>query len=207
MKNVKKLLRISLVTTVCGIAATAVQAQQSPQAPAPRILVVQIQMVVQGSKVGKDIARQIMEYQKQAEAEFKGRQTALQQEQQKLQQQKSLLSAAAFAQKTKDFQSKVAGLQQFGDTKRNLIQGGSYKAQQAIDAALHPILDAILKAHGANLMMERSTIIDSNIDIDATSEAIKRLDQAMPTYKVQLVPLPPEIAAQVAAAAAQQQQR
>lgn len=213
MTNPKTLLQITFAAAIvaAGFVGTAAQAQQQPpqsqQAPAPRILVIESARVVQNSKVGKEIARQIMVYQKQAEADFNGRRVALQKEQQDLQQKSAILSKAALAQKQKDFQAKVNALQQFGDTKRSLIQGGAYKAQMAVEAAMRPIFDAVLKAHGANLLVEKNYIMASNINIDATDEVVRRLDAALPTLKVELVPLPANVAAAAQAAAAQQQQQ
>jgi hypothetical protein len=66
-----------------------------------------------------------------------------------------------------------------------------------MEQALGPILQGIMKERGANLLLDRSAVVlgtDSTIDI--TGVAVQRLNQKMPSLKVDLVPPPPGMVAQ-----------
>jgi len=44
---------------------------------------------------------------------------------------------------------------------------------------------------GANMMLDRNAVILGSNDVDITGLTIQRLNEKLPTLKVELVPLPP----------------
>ena len=160
--------------------------------PQPKILVIDRSGVLRGSKVGQDISHQVQGYTQSAEAELKGEADGLRKEQAALQQQIAILAPDVKAQKIRAFQAKQTAFQQKVQQRQQQIQYGVYLARQQIDKALGPIIQGIMQERGANLLLDRSAIIygtDANFDI--TRVAIQRLDQKLPSVKVQLVTPPP----------------
>lgn len=155
--------------------------------PSPKILVIDRNAILANAKVGKDIVRQVNEYTKKAQAEFKGESEALQREGQQLQQQVAILSASVKAQKVKAFQNKETAFQAKVEKRQNQIQGGVMQARQKVEQALGPILQGIMAERGANLLLDRGAVIYGTIDVDITGVAIQRLDQKMTSVKVELV--------------------
>jgi Skp family chaperone for outer membrane proteins len=172
-------------------AATKPHAATSASVPAPRIIVIDRQAILRASKVGQDIVRQVNAYTTQAETEFKAQNEALQRESQSLQQQVAILAPDVRAQKIKAFQQKEALFKQKVDARQSLIQGGVLKARQQVEQALGPILQGIMNERGANLLLDRAAVVLGMVDIDVTRQAVQRLDQKLPTVKVQLVAAPP----------------
>jgi Skp family chaperone for outer membrane proteins len=219
MKMTRYTKNLSLKAAVAGVVLSAAffaspaSAQQQPQSP--RIAIVEMDRVLQESKVGKDIKRQLDGFAKAADGEFKSRSDALKAEQGKLAQQGAILSASAKAQKEKEFKAKVASFEADFRKRQQLIQGGQYQALQVVRKKLGDIVQAAMKARGANLLMEKAAFvaIQDPDKYEITKDLIQRLDQAMPALKVNLTPLPPEILAaaqrqaQMQAAQQQQQQR
>jgi outer membrane protein len=159
--------------------------------PAPRIIVIDRSAILRASKVGQDIVRQVNSFTVQAETEFRAQNDALQRESQALQQQVAILAPDVRAQKIKAFQAKEAGFKQKVDTRQSLIQGGVLMARQQVEQALAPILQGIMQERGANLLLDRAAVVLGIVDIDVTRLAVQRLDQRLPTVKVQLVAPPP----------------
>lgn len=155
--------------------------------PSPKILVIDRNAILANSKVGKDIVRQVNEYTKKAQTDFKSESDALQREGQQLQQQIAILSASVKAQKVKAFQNKETAFQAKVEKRQNQIQGGVLQARQKVEQALGPILQGIMAERGANLLLDRGAVIFGTIDVDITGVAIQRLDQKMTTVKVELV--------------------
>ena len=178
---------------VAGLALPASAAGPQPQGtPAPKILVIDRTIILRASKAGQDVVRQVNAYTQQLEKDFKGQGAALRAQYQALQQQMAILSADVKARKVKDFQARQASLQAQAQKRQTLIQGGFFKARQQMEQALGPILQGIMKERGANLLLDRSAVVlgtDSSIDI--TAVAVQRLNQKLPTIKVELVPPPP----------------
>jgi outer membrane protein len=165
--------------------------------PAPKILVIERNAILRASKVGQDIVRQVTAYTRSAEGEFRAQGNALQTEGRALQQQVAILAPDVKAKKIRDFQAKQAAFQRKVEARQGLIQGGVFKARQQVEGALGPILKGIMQERGANLLFDRSAVLYSTLNIDITGVAIQRLDQKMPSVKVQLVALPAGLQAQL----------
>jgi len=158
--------------------------------PAPKIIVVDRQAILRASSVGQDIVRQVNAYTQSAEKEFKAQQDALQKESQTLQQQVAILAPDVRAQKIRAFQAKEAAFKQKVEARQSLIQGGVMKARQQVEAALGPILQGIMQQRGANILLDRAAIVLGMVDIDVTRLTVERLNQKLPSVKVQLVSAP-----------------
>lgn len=188
--------------TACGALAAAPKPGGPPPAstgvPAPKILVIDRNAILRASKVGQDIVRQVNGYTQSAESSFRAEGDALQKEGRALQQQVAILAPDVKAKKIRDFQNKQAAFQRKVEARQGLIQGGVFKARQQVEAALGPILKGIMMERGANLLLDRSSIVLGTVNIDITSIAVQRLDQKMPTVKVDLVALPAGLQAQLA---------
>ncbi len=161
--------------------------------PAPRIAVIEGDRIMRDSKVGQDVQRQINELGKQAQADINQRKTALEKEQEQMKQQSAILSASAKAQKEKEFNAKVAEFEKYASNKEQLIQGGIYKAQQTVNSTMRGVMEALMTERGANMLMEKNAFMTVSNDMDITDEAIGRLDEMLPSLKVELTPLPPEV--------------
>jgi outer membrane protein len=191
-------LVVALVATA-SLAQAPAPAPNKPHAaapaagavPAPRIIVVDRSAILRGSSVGQDIVRQVNAYTQSAEREFKAQQDSLQKESQTLQQQVAILAPDVRAQKIKAFQAKEAVFKQKVEARQSLIQGGVLKARQQVEAALGPILQGIMQERGANILLDRAAIVLGMVNIDVTQLTIQRLNQKLPTVKVQLVNAPP----------------
>ncbi|HEY0281778.1 MAG TPA: OmpH family outer membrane protein [Rhizomicrobium sp.] len=154
-------------------------------APTARILMINMRQVMEASKVGQDIRRQVELLKQQASKELNGEGAALKNEETQLQQQAAILAPDVKARRIKDFQVRATAFQQKIQKRGNLIQGGVLKAQQQIEQALGPILEGIMKERGATLLLDRSSILLAPNSIDVTQLVVQRLDMKMPTVKVE----------------------
>jgi outer membrane protein len=107
------------------------------------------------------------------------------------QRQAAILSNDVKSRKLKELEARRAGLQAQAQKKQNLIQGGFIKARQQVEQALGPILQGIMAERGANLLLDRNAVVLGTVDVDITGLAVQRLNQKMPSLKVELVPPPP----------------
>jgi outer membrane protein len=200
-------VRATLVVAIFALAVSAASAAPpgAPKpppsgaggVPAPKILVIDRNAILRASKVGQDIVRQVTAYTRSAESEFRAQGNALQTEGRALQQQVAILAPDVKAKKIRDFQGKQAAFQRKVEARQGLIQGGVFKARQQVEGALGPILQGIMQERGANLLFDRSAVLYSTLNIDITGVAIQRLDQKMPSAKVQLTALPAGLQAQL----------
>lgn len=160
--------------------------------PQPKILVIDRTAVLRASKVGQDVVRQVNVYTQQAEASLKAEGASLRQQGDALKQQLAILAADVKARKIKEFEARQAGLQGEAQKKQTLIQGGFIKARMTIERTLGPILQGIMVERGANLLLDKqSVLMGTDPALDITRVAVQRLDQKLPSLKVELVAPPP----------------
>jgi Skp family chaperone for outer membrane proteins len=187
----RKILASGIVAGAFLLTALAPLGASAANLPAPKIVVIDRSAVLRASKVGQDIVRQINAYTEQAEKDLRAQGFALQRDGKAFQQQAAILSADLKNRKLKDLEARRAGLQAQAQKKQSLIQGGFIKARQQVEQALGPILQGIMAERGANLLLDRNAVVLGTVDVDITGLAVQRLNQKMPTLKVELVPPPP----------------
>jgi Skp family chaperone for outer membrane proteins len=156
------------------------------------------------SKVGQNIVQQVNAYTQAAEKEFKGTAASLRSQQSQLQQQVAILAPDVKAKKIKAFEGQQQAFQQKVQMRQAQIQGGVAQARQQVEAALGPILQQLMAERHANLLLDRQAIVLGTVNVDITGAAVQRLDQKLPTLKVQLVTPSPQMLQQMRA---QQQQQ
>jgi len=180
-----------------GAPAGAASAVQTP-----RIIVIDRQQLLQRSAAGKDIFTQTQTLSKQLETQLRTEETALQSEAVQLQQQLAILAADVRAQREKDFSAKQQAFQGRVQQRQAQIQASFNQAARQVEVALDPILQAIMRERGANMVLDRSAVIVATSDVDVTPLALQRLDRALPRVKVDLAAAPAAPAAGAPAAAA-----
>jgi outer membrane protein len=197
-RRAKAVAGIAVAAAFISLAANAAiaQGQPKPAAPAgvpePKILVIDRGMVMRASKVGQDIGHQVQGYTQSAESELKGEADSLRKEEASLQQQVAILAPDVRNQKINAFKAKQTAFQQKVQQRQQQIQYGVFLARQQLDKALGPIIQGIMQERGANLLLDRNAVVyGTNAAFDITPVAIQRLDQKLPSVKVQLVSPPP----------------
>jgi len=198
MTNLSRTARALVAASVLTLVAPAYAAGPPPAAgtPNPKILVIDRAAILRGSVVGQNIMKQVQALTVAAEQGLKARDVALRSEGQALQQQLAILAPAVKAAKIKAFEAKQAALQADVQKQQGLIQGGVLKARQQVEQALGPILQALMQERGANLLLDRNAVVLGTVNVDITKDAIARLNQKLPTVKVELTALPPGVAPQ-----------
>ena len=183
-----------------ALAAPAPAAAAAGGPPTPRIIVIDRTYILQRSSAGQEMMTQAQTLSKAAETQFKTEETALATEAGQLQQQLAIMAPDVRDQKEKDFTAKQVAFQGRVQQRQAEIQAGFNKAARQVEVALEPILKTLMVERGANMVLDRSSVILSTVDIDVTPIAVQRLDKSLPHVKVELTPVPPGAAAAAAAA-------
>jgi Skp family chaperone for outer membrane proteins len=189
----KKLLTVALL----ALASTPVLAAPPP---APKVVVLDRVGILQFSKVGRSVAQQLQALNTQTKASFEAQQKSLAAESQQLRQQVAVMAADQRQKKEDAFNAKVRGIEESTQRRATQIQQAGQVAQAAVAQALGPIVEALVKERGANMVLDKQAVVFSNNNaFDITPEAISRLDAKMSNYKVVLgapMPTAPAAAAQ-----------
>jgi Skp family chaperone for outer membrane proteins len=187
MKN-GKIARTWLAAAAALFVVGATSYASAQDAPAAKVIVVDLREVQKSSKAGQDFARQVETMRADLEADKQKLEKQAADAEQELGRQKAILSDAAFEEKRK------AAAQQFADSRNNLqdkanrVQVALANADRDLQSALNPIYNALLSKYGANIMLDRSVIVQTGQVTDVTREVISQLDSKMPTIKLSMPP-------------------
>ena len=178
-----------------GLAFAALALSAAPvlaDPPQPKIVVLDRAAILQFSKVGQDIARQMQAYANQAKADLQGQGRSLQAEGRALQQQVAILSPDVKEKRLEAFRAKEQALQGAAQRKDEQLKAGFAQARMTMEQALGPILQQLVKERGANLVLDKQAVVFANAaGFDITGDAINRLNQKLPSIKVNLNAAPP----------------
>lgn len=175
--------RLALAPSLC-LAAPAFAADLLPP---PRIVVLDKVAIMQSSKVGQDIARQVKLYADQAERDLQGQSNALDAQAQSLQQQGATLAPAERQKRFDDVQAQEQALDVAAHAKDDQTQAGFRQAREAVEQALGPILADVMQEMAADIVLDKQAVVSLRLgSYDITPDVIGRLDVMMPRYKVSL---------------------
>ena len=195
-----------MVSAIAALAVAFGALSYAQSAPAGGgVIIVDRNAIFNESKAGQDITKQILDLRKTIGDDLGKKEDKLKLEEDQLRGQQSLLTQEAFQAKVKEAQDKQIALQKEADDKSRQLQTAILTAQNKIQQAVSPILDDLRKEKQAYLMIDRAAVVKGDADLDVTAAAIDRLNQKLPTVKVDLAPLPAAQAAGKPAAPAAQQ--
>ena len=170
-----------------GLAAALFVTPALADPPQPKIVVIDRAAIMQFSKVGQDIAKQMQVYANQAKNDLSAQGKALQAEGRNLQQQVAILAPDVKQKRLDAFRAKEEALQGAAQRKDEQLKVAFGQARQAMEAQLGPILQQLVKERGANLVLDKQAVVFANANgFDITADAINRLNQKLPAYKVNL---------------------
>jgi Skp family chaperone for outer membrane proteins len=155
--------------------------------PDPVLLVVDKAAIVQTSKAGQDIGRQVQAYAQAARAQLDPQARALRADEAALKAQLGSLSVEERQRRVTALEAKERAFQQQAAQKDALVKQAVAQAQKQLSAKMGPILKQIMDERHANMILDKQAVmfgLDSSLDVSA--EAVKRLDAAMPSLQVQL---------------------
>ncbi len=169
---------------------TATSALADP--PQAKIVVIDRAAIMQFSKVGQDIAKQMQTYASQAKNDLSAQGKALQAEGRNLQQQVAILAPDVKQKRLDAFRAKEEALQGAAQRKDEQLKVAFAQARAAMEQQLGPILQQLVKERGANLVLDKQAVVFANANgFDITGDAINRLNQKLPSFKINLNAPPP----------------
>lgn len=179
-------------TLILTLALAGISTAALADPPQPKIVVLDRAAIMQFSKAGQDIAKQIQAYSTQAKADLQNQGRALESEERTLQQQVAILAPDVKAKRVAAFQAKQAALQAQVQKKDEQMRYAFAQARQQMEAKLGPILQGLVKAHGANMVLDKQAVVFATQGgFDITGDAINQLNQQLPTLKVNFNVTPP----------------
>jgi len=154
------------------------------------ILVVDMQRIQRDAAAAKSVREQSATMRAELEATVGERARAISLEEAELAELRERLTAAEFRARVREFEKKVFANRDFAQQGSAKLQTVRAQASNRLRREIAPILAQLLRERRAQLMLDKSQVILSADTLDVTDEALKRLDEAMPTMLLTPPPVP-----------------
>lgn len=165
--------------------AGPVYAQKMPPAVAA---VIDYQRITREAVAFKNAREQLDKYRAGLQGEVAKDEERLRNEEQELVRQRTVLAPEAFEQRRRDFEKKVTELQRSAQERSRSFEQVYNNVSGDIRKVLAGIVADIGKERGFNIVFDRAMLSYRADNLDITDEVLKRLDQKLPTVKIDLPP-------------------
>ena len=172
-------------------AAAAQEAAQDEIVRIPRIGIVDLQQILRDSVAAQAVRTEIEGRQNAYREEISTRETTLRGQQAELERQRTILSAAAFAEREAAFTRSVETLQrEVGERNRALEESLSYGMQQVQVAALRVIAE-IADEMSLGLVLDKSQLLLVAKGLEFSDRVVARLNEELPSVSTSPPPSEP----------------
>ena len=160
-------------------------AQPAPL-PAPVILIVDLQQILQEAKAAKGVQAIINQEYSSYTKEVSQQEDELQKARGDLERQRTILAPEAFNTRARDLQQRYDELGQVVQGRRQSLQQSLNEAMLQVKNAALAVIADIVKERKANLVIEKQAVVFEADGMDVTADAVARLDQKLTSVPVNL---------------------
>lgn len=170
------LLGMIMSGMVSAVMTMPLMAQDTGDNPV-KIAVIDINGVLEQSMAIKKIRAIIDEENQKFLASTEEQQQALRSEEQELEAQRQILDETEFNRRLKQFQDKVASLQQKLQRQRREFDLSLQQANDQLRKLLYQIIADISKENGYTLVIQKQNVVLYDLSIDISDTALLRLNE------------------------------
>lgn len=183
-------LTFALALFVAGAIFSGQSEAQAQEVAAAKIILVDFNRVTGDSQVGQDVNSQIQQQASRIqtfETNLVGKFDAEEDELKRLQ---TVIAPDAWEERVRTWnQKKVTGQRQSDALRKNLQQVGQ-QAQLEIVRVLRPIVNSVMTAKGATMVLDTSVVWRSAAGYDFTTDVVEGLNRDLASYKLTFMDIP-----------------
>lgn len=187
MKFVMKTAIALVALALSALPGLALAQAAGGKVPPSIIAVIDSQRVNREAAALKNARQQLEQFRFNFQSEIAKEEEKLRAEEQEIARQRSVLSPEAFEQRRQAFQAKVIELQKRIQERSQSLEKMLNGVREQVTVQVIEILKGLATERGFNMVLDRAQVqIFIGDSIDITPEVLKRLDQRLPTVKVNL---------------------
>ncbi len=155
----------------------------------PVILIVDQARLIGTSKAGKSIAEQMKSLQDTANKQLESEIGRIIKETEELKSKQGSMGDKAYLDQAKKLALQQNNIPVLRDIKVRELSLSEQKAIGEVSKVMRPILEEIVNARGATVLLDRSAVMYASTDTDITDEVLTKLDAKITSVKVEQVSL------------------
>ena len=150
-----------------------------------KIVVMDMKFILNQSKAGKGAQDELKKlFNKNAE-KFKKIEKDLKNEESDLLKKKNILSKEDYAKKSNELRKKVMGCQTERRAALDKITSLRAKSRQTLVKRIEPIVDNYIKENNISIVMDKKNMIGGLTEYDITKTIVEKLNQELPSLKLE----------------------
>lgn len=169
-----------------AVAPSIMARAQQPVLPPPVILIVDMGEILQQAKAAKQIQAALNQRYSVYSKEVAQQEDALQKGSAELERQRTVMAPDAYNLRARELQQRYDALGKAVQAKRQALQQSLNEAMGKVKVVALEVVADIVKERRANLVLEKGAVVYEPEGMDVTADAIKRLDQKLPSVAVSL---------------------
>jgi outer membrane protein len=166
--------------------AAPLHAQQAPVLPPPVILIVDMAEILQQAKAAQEVHAILNKQYTAYSKEVAEQEDELQKGGTELERQRTVMAPDTYNARARELQQRYDELGKSVQAKRLAMQQSLNEAMDKVKNAALGVVADIVKERKANLVLEKQAVVYEPEGMDVTADAIKRLDQKLPSVPVNL---------------------
>ncbi len=172
-------------------AAPAPAAAGSGEAPpAPSLLIVDTEKVLSEAHAMKGLQSQVESQQQALQKEFAKKNEDLRSAEAELRKEQGTIANEAFQDKVHAFEKRVAEVQRDAASRKQSLEQGFNESLGKVKHALVEVVRDIASERHANMVMQATQFLIFDPSFDASVDALRRLDQKLPSVQLVLAKVP-----------------
>lgn len=177
---------LAVVIGVLGVSRA--EAQTVPKLEPVSLAVIDFRGVLAKSDAAKGIRKTIEGRRAEFREKFAQIEKQLRDEQQTLTQQRAIITADAFEQRARELKSRARAAQQEAQAGNQLLKRAFDKSMDKVQKELFRVVAEVAEEAGAGVVLFRSAIVIAVKKLEISQEALKRLNEKLPTVEVVFEP-------------------
>lgn len=165
-------------------AAAAPAAAKGDPLKSPIVAVVDVQRIMQESSASKGIQKAIESQRDSYQKEIQTLEDKLQNAENELRKQQTVLAPDAFAAKRRDFEKQVADVQRTVQERKRTLDTAFNDAMTHVQKTMLDIVQDLADERGANVVIPRNLLVLFASNLDVTEAVLERLNKQLPSVPV-----------------------
>jgi outer membrane protein len=171
--------------------ATQPAAGSAEAPPMPAMLIVDTEKVLSEAKAMKGLQAQVEGQQQALQKEFAKKQEDLRSAETELRKEQGSTPNEAFQDKVHAFEKRVAEVQRDAASRKQALEQGFNESLAKVKRALVEVVRDIASERHANMVLQATPFMIFDPSYDASADALRRLDQKVPSVQLVLAKVPP----------------
>jgi len=182
-----KLLALGAVALIAVVSSASAQAAAPApavaQGPAiPGVCVFSVNQTIGASAVGGYIRTRLDQIVAQVKAELNPEDASIATDVKALEAQRASLDAATYQSRGQALQGRINALREKADLRQREVKATEDKALNRVAQELEPIAQSLYQAHRCSILLDRTSVMMANTEMDLTPSAVTALNAKLQQF-------------------------